>query len=275
MIYDDATIAHKFLCEMALDKPDYETPITRELIDEHMQIAWDVEPNTWQITTSQIPQFRPLDSTLSYLLAELAWYSTGSNCLADIASHSNFWTKISDDGVTVNSAYGNIIQYRDGFNQMDQVLELLGNDKYSRRAVIYFGLPNIARTTTKDEICTTSVQFLWRGDTIHCIAAMRSQDLWFGFQYDVPFFASLASYVAYKLYVKHCILDLHVGSMHLYLRNVDEVSSLLCAKPRLEPKNISISMCEICDNAYDILKYNKSSLMHECENIVWRYEKDK
>ena len=48
----------------------------------------------------------------SYMLAELLWYLNGSRDTAWISRFAPYWSKISDNGVTANSAYGYLIKYR-------------------------------------------------------------------------------------------------------------------------------------------------------------------
>ena len=44
--------------------------------------------------------------SLRYLLGELRWYLSGSNKVEDIGKYAKMWYSLSDDGETVNSAYG-------------------------------------------------------------------------------------------------------------------------------------------------------------------------
>ena len=56
---------------------------------------------------------------IRYAVGELLWYLSGSNSLADIRQYSKFWENISDNGITLNSAYGDRIKYKFGFDQWE------------------------------------------------------------------------------------------------------------------------------------------------------------
>lgn len=166
-------------------------------------------------------------TNLTYLLGELIWYFAGSNDLTFINKFSKFWNEISDDGKTSNSAYGDIIFNRYGFNQFDKIVELLQKDKYSRRAVINFNVPNKNVIETKDEICTIALQFFVRDERLHCTAIMRSNDIYTGFPYDITFFTTLQKLIADKLKCKYGSYTHIVTSMHLYDKNFDKVLKLV------------------------------------------------
>ena len=56
---------------------------------------------------------------MRYLVGELLWYLSGNNSLDAIRLFTSNWDRMSDDGKTVNSNYGNIIQNEYGFNQFE------------------------------------------------------------------------------------------------------------------------------------------------------------
>ena len=132
--------------------------------------------------TNNIVSIRGLSP--SYLFGELLWYFNGDNSLEFISKFSKFWEKISDDGVTCNSAYGYLIMHRHGFDQLEKVIDILTADPNSRRAKININFPNENVNTTKDEPCTMSLHFMIRKNKLDCTAIMRSNDVWFGFPYD-------------------------------------------------------------------------------------------
>lgn len=64
------------------------------------------------------------------------------------------WNKLSDDGITANSAYGYILQKKHGFNQIEKIIELLKVDPYSRRAVMNINVPK-AKLGIKSRLAET------------------------------------------------------------------------------------------------------------------------
>lgn len=163
----------------------------------------------------------------SYLFAEALWYFTGRNDVKFISTFGSMWERLSDDGKTNNSAYGYLMKYAFGFDQVEKIIELLKKDPSSRRAVINLNTPNKKVIETKDEPCTICLQFLLRDGKLNCTTVMRSNDIWFGFPYDVAFFTLLQMYIADRLGAAYGTYTHFVMSMHLYDRNYDEVLNIL------------------------------------------------
>ena len=159
------------------------------------------------------------DISPSYLFGEWLWYINGDDSLEFISKFSSFWKNISDDGKTCNSAYGYLIQHKHGFDQADKVVELLRKDPESRRAKININTPNENVIETKDEPCTMSLHFMIRNGKLHCTAIMRSNDIWFGFPYDVAFFTELQKMIAEKLHVGYGTYTHFAVSLHVYDRD--------------------------------------------------------
>lgn len=167
------------------------------------------------------------DISPSYLFGELLWYFNGDNSLEFISNFSSFWKRISDDGVTSNSAYGYIMQMKHGFNQVEKVIEILQKDPDSRRAKININVPNPNVVETLDEPCTMSLHFIIRKGNLHCTTIMRSNDIWFGFPYDVAFFTELQKYIADRLGVGYGWYTHFAVSLHLYDRDAEKIAAIV------------------------------------------------
>lgn len=154
---------------------------------------------------------------MRYAVGELLWYLSGSNKLSAIKRYSKAWENLSDDGETVNSAYGYRIANQFGFNQWDFVRELLKKDPNTRQAVIH--IKDASDKPTKDTPCTVSLQFLLRDGKLHLTTYMRSNDIWLGFPYDVFSFTCLQILMANELDVEIGEYTHIAGSLHLYTRN--------------------------------------------------------
>ena len=155
----------------------------------------------------------------NYSDGELKWYWSGKNDLETISQYSKFWNHVSDDGKTVNSAYGYILlkKYK---NQIEEIIELLNKDKLTRKAVLYIGDPLIDKKTTKDLQCTIAIQFLVnnKGELEETVY-MRSNDVNFGLPYDYIYFVSIGLYVASKINSKLANYIHNATSMHLYIKD--------------------------------------------------------
>ena len=161
--------------------------------------------------------------SVTYLLGEMLWYWNGRNDVQFISKFSKFWSKISDDGETNRSAYGDIVFGRYGFDQMKQVVDILKKDPASRRALINFNVPNAKRFETKDEICTIALVFELRDGKLDCTCIMRSNDVWLGVPYDVVFFTSLQRGIADGLGVEYGKYTHYAISLHAYERNLADI----------------------------------------------------
>lgn len=214
MLYRDIDSAYYDMCEQLLAAPHVGN--TREILNAKIQIM-DV--------SNSIVSIR--DISIEYLFGELLWYFTGHNDLEFISKFSSFWNHLSDDGETCNSAYGHIIFEKHGFNQLAKVIELLKQDPTSRRAVININVPNEHVIETKDEPCTVSIQFLVRDNKVHCTVYMRSNDIWFGFPYDVVFFTELQRIVAENLHAELGIYTHLAGSLHMYDRDEAKIREIV------------------------------------------------
>ena len=158
-----------------------------------------------------------------YAIGELLWYLSGSNKLDAIANYSKAWNKLSDDGETVNSAYGYRIFEKFGFDQWEHVKGLLKVDHNSRQAVIHIKEPNPEKT--KDLPCTVALQYFIRDGKLYATTYMRSNDIWLGFPYDVFTFTCLQIKMAFELGVGIGSYTHIAGSLHLYSRNVQPTTS--------------------------------------------------
>lgn len=193
------------------------------------KVAGTYELNNVKLTlediTRNIVSIR--DISPSYLFGEWLWYFTGRNDVDFIGAFGSMWKRLSDDGKTNNSAYGYIMQKAFGFNQIEKIIELLRKDPNSRRAVINLNTPNEKVIETKDEPCTIALQFLIRDDKLHCTGMMRSNDIWFGFPYDVAFFCELQIYIANRLGVGYGDYTHFVTSLHLYEKDYDKIKKIV------------------------------------------------
>jgi len=203
---------------------------TQEVIEAHIVLF---NPRNSIVTLTE----RHLD--MRYCLGELCYFLDGRTDLASIYAYSKFWAKVSDDGKTVNSAYGHRLFYiknNHGLRQLEYAIDVLMDDPYSRKAVMPIYNMHDAHES-KDNPCTMFVQFLIRGSSLECHVTMRSNDVWLGLPYDVSFF-TLVQQIAYtKLKAKYPDLKLgwyfhNVTSLHAYEKDWVGVSQCAVAQTR-------------------------------------------
>lgn len=165
-----------------------------------------------------------------YLAGELYWYFTGRNDVAFIKNFSNFWTKISDDGVTSNSAYGHLL-WHESPNEWQWAFSKLQEDIDTRQAVIHFNKPYHMHET-KDFPCTLTGTFQIRKNKLNLTIIMRSQDVIKGLTFDLPFFTLLLQQMKLNLSktypnLKLGELTLFVQSLHLYSSDYELAEKLI------------------------------------------------
>lgn len=161
--------------------------------------------------------------SVRYAIGELLWYLSGSNKVKDIRKFSKAWDSLSDDGRTINSAYGYRIFEKFGFDQWEYVKTLLRRDPNSRQAVIHIKDPD--SKPTRDLPCTIALQYFIRDKKLFATTYMRSNDIWLGFPYDVFTFTSLQIKLAFELGLDIGEYTHIAGSLHLYDRNSPKAPS--------------------------------------------------
>lgn len=150
-------------------------------------------------------------------LGELAWYLAGSKSLRFIKYYISAYQDESEDGVVVPAAYGPRLLNCDGQNQIENVVALLRENRSSRRAVI-----QILRA---DDLpsgfvpCTCTIQFMIRGNRLHAMTHMRSNDAYKGLPHDVFTFTMIQEIIARELGVELGTYKHSIGSFHLYEEN--------------------------------------------------------
>ena len=151
--------------------------------------------------------------SVPYAVGELLWYLSGSNMVKDISRYGKAWNDLTDDNLTVNSAYGYRIKKKFGFDQWEFVKDILKRDPNSRQATIH--IKDASNVLTKDTPCTIALQYQIRDNKLYATTVMRSNDIWLGWPYDVFAFTSFQILMAMELGVElgtytHIALNLHL-----------------------------------------------------------------
>lgn len=118
------------------------------------------------------------------------------------------------------AAYGNRTK-----DQVGVVIQQLKADPDTRQAILSIWQPRDL-THVGDKPCTLTLQFILRGDELHCITTMRSQDVWLGLAMDVFVFTQMQLTIANQLGVRSGRYMHHVGSLHAYTRDIDKITAM-------------------------------------------------
>jgi len=153
-------------------------------------------------------------------LGELLWYLAATKDLAFISYYIHLYKNDSEDNETIYGGYGPRLFNARGQNQIDNVLKLLKEKPHSRRAVIQlFDADDIA-VPRKEIPCTCTLQFMIRGNRLHMLTNMRSNDAFLGLPHDVFTFTMLQEIMARTLAVELGPYKHSVGSLHLYAKDI-------------------------------------------------------
>lgn len=171
---------------------------------------------------------------LNYLYPELLWYFLGRNDLDFISNYSKFWNKLTNTG-TLNSAYGYLLftqKNEHGYSEYTWALESLINDKDSRQSILRFNKPAHSYKGNRDFVCTLNGIFNIRNNKLNFTTTMRSQDVWFGIIYDMPFFTILMQQMLSHLQEYYPELTLgkyvhYVLSEHIYEKDFSNIEQML------------------------------------------------
>ncbi len=163
-------------------------------------------------------------------LGETLWYLAGSDRLDFIRYYIKDYKKWSDDGKTVFGAYGpRLFRMRGKVDQIQNIICLLKRKKKreTRQAVVQLFNAEDLLKEHKDIPCTCILQFLVRGDTLHMVVYMRSNDAYKGLPHDVFAFTFLQELVARSIKAKLGSYKHMAGSLHLYDENKKQARAFI------------------------------------------------
>lgn len=175
-----------------------------------------------------------------FAVGEFLWYWLGKNDLETMVYYNKRMKDFSDDGRTLNSAYGAIMRGTDGNtglpDQWSIAKRTLQNDPDSRRAILQIHQPwhqhNADRFGSKDVPCTLSLQFFIRQNALHLHTHMRSNDIIWGLTYDLFSFTMFQECMWHELLERFPDLKLGTyhhtaGSLHLYERHFEQAEKII------------------------------------------------
>lgn len=141
----------------------------------------------------------------------------------------NYTEVLVDPAAAAYGAYGPRLR-----EQLTTLVTELRRHPASRRAVLAVWRPDDL-FHDGDRPCTLTLQFLVRGGRLELIVNMRSQDVWLGVPYDLFMFTQLQRSLARALGVGTGRYVHHVGSLHLYDRDVEAARRLTYVADDLPP----------------------------------------
>lgn len=202
-----------------------------------------------------------------YFAGELWWYMLCDLSTDKIRHFSNFWDNLRVNGI-INSNYGYIIQKRN-HDQFQWALDCLANDINTRQAVMVFNIPDYQKSGVKDFVCTMYVNFWVRDSKLNMKVQMRSNDIFYGLQYDAPFFSTVQQSMLHQLKLRgHENIELGTyhhfsDNTHYYERHFDVAQKIVDG---FDSDELAKTPYEF--NIVSIFDGNNDAFINEMECIV-------
>ena len=159
-------------------------------------------------------------------LGELCWYLAQTKDLSFIAYYLPAY-KAYAEGQEIYGGYGPRLFDWNGLNQFATVADMLRRKPDSRQAVIQLFDAHDILQFHKDIPCTCTMQFMVRGNQLHMITYMRSNDAFVGMPHDIFCFTMLQEIMARTLSVELGQYKHMVGSLHLYNESMNNAQQFL------------------------------------------------
>lgn len=163
------------------------------------------------------------DKYYKYAIKEILFYIKGSLKVEDAMKISAFWEKVQEHG-KINSNYGYHVLHKfcpSAHNQFEWVKREFKNDKNSRKCVMNINSIEHKNGVEKDFPCTIAYHFLIRDNKLSLRSYMRSNDLIYGWRYDVVWESFLLILMWLSVRETYPLVDIgevihHASSLHLY-----------------------------------------------------------
>jgi len=156
----------------------------------------------------------------AFALVEAAWLLMGRNDLSPLQSILRNYGQYSDDGVTLNGAYGCRLRKHFGVDQIELAIDTLRKNADTRRVVLtLYEVADLGKDS-KDIPCNTQVVLRIEDGRLAMTVFNRSNDLWLGVPYNWFVFRVLQSFIANELGLD-AGFQRHVSTcMHLYTKDI-------------------------------------------------------
>lgn len=152
----------------------------------------------------------------AFALVEAAWVICGRNDVGTLRQFVQNFDQYSDDGQTLQGAYGNRLRNFFGRDQVEIAINELSENPSSRRVILTLYAPSDLGLNSKDIPCNTEVALRSVEGRLEMTVFNRSNDLWLGVPYNWFVFRTLQHLVADRLGIP-CGIQRHVSScLHLY-----------------------------------------------------------
>ena len=253
-----------------LNNPEFKSKPRDQNVHEIKNAVIEITDPTQNLFTNK---HRSTD--LRYLKEELKLYFSGRNDKEGFEKASKFWGKLSDDGKTVNSAYGHLIfkeLNEHGKTEWQWAYDSLIADKDSRQALVRFNKPIMSYDGNKDFVCTLNAIFSIRDNKLDLTVYRRSQDVHFGLPYDMAWESLMQQNMLLLLKQKYPELTigtytLHCHSLHMYERNFDVYKNAL--QSNFKSESAPLMDTPMVDNIGNLIRHYD---INNSQFLTWLYQ---
>lgn len=222
------------------------------------QAFFEISPNDPRIIFLNNRKLNPV-----FAIIEGAWILSGSNKLKPLLEELPIFAEYSDNGETLNGAYGYRLRSFFGFDQINTAIELLQNDSNTRRVVMTMYSPSDLKSSSLDIPCNTSVCIKTNSGSVDITVINRSNDLYLGLPYNIFIFGLIQKYFSIKLGLRIGVQRHFTDSLHLYEKNIEQARMIVDTN---NPDTVSI-----VSNKFDF-EYSASILKYCLEILSKNYD---
>ena len=177
--------------------------------------------------------FYPMrDANPYFHLMESFWMLAGKNEVEWISNYNGRMSSYSDDGVTINGAYGYRWKNWFGKDQLEIAVHRLLHYENDRRTVVSMWDPIkdfSIENTGKDHPCKTQIMFWVRNNTLNMTVCNRSNDMiWGAYGANAVHMSVLLEYMAARI-------DCAVGTYYQFSNNLHAYVDTLEKVKNIEP----------------------------------------
>lgn len=207
-------------------------------------------------------------------IAETLWVMAGMNDLDYLERYLPSCRNWSDDGNTWRAGYGSRLRNYHGVDQFKEVIKILNNEPYSRRAVMSIFDPSLDYCDSRDIPCNNWLNFQIRpGDggvpTLMLNVAQRSSDAIFGFSGINTFeWSVLMDMMGFWTNSNPGMLAYNISSFHLYERHYAKGREIVDNFPGMTIYECGIKPVQWITVPFDDFRY-AMGIFFSNEKVLW------
>lgn len=159
-----------------------------------------------------------------YVRRELKWYESQSLNVYDIMPPvPKTWRDVADRQGFINSNYGYLLYSKENGSQYANVRSELNTNRDGRKATAIYTRPTMHtdwfHNERSDFVCTNAVNYFIRGEELHAVVQMRSNDVVFGYRNDYAWQRHVLERLAHDTYCLPGPIIWQAASLHVYERH--------------------------------------------------------